>query len=199
MEANGRRFESSHPNQLPHRLVGKPLGSDPSVPGSNPGEVAISIERIDMLFQTRYAAYGTSTISADTEEEAREFAKERGIGETIVGPESGNKVPIRNIRAFLSSRTIHISQKLHTVSWVGYLGISCGLLTVRDVLGDEGIVHQLTHFMEGKWSNETYQTFFGDEDHYMYARMIDETVACADLIPGFVFDPYPHRNTNALS
>lgn len=71
---------------------------------------------------------------------AQGICKRRGIGETVIG--SG-------YRGGGLRRPVTREQKIHEAVYLGWIALEMGLMTPAEVLGDQGIVHELVHRAAG--------------------------------------------------
>lgn len=97
------------------------------------------------LFLTDYSegdgTYG-AYIEADTLAHARQIAGQRGLNERIMGRVGAAAMPNR-LRALIEDG--EWLEAAHEACFLGFVGLSSGALTPRDLLGDQGLVHELLH------------------------------------------------------
>jgi hypothetical protein len=89
---------------------------------------------------------------AETFKQAKSVANHRGLGETVVGPYAGRKKPYRYAHEVLRATRGHnrgMYPKLHALSYLGMIGLASGALTLQEVLGDEGFIHDMCHAKSG--------------------------------------------------
>lgn len=92
-----------------------------------------------------YATY----IKAKDFESAKDFVKIRGLNETIIsGP-----YPISFIKAVVKPSILFtrgdFKECLHTLCFLGLIMHNAGVLSVKELLGDIGVLHELVHQLEG--------------------------------------------------
>lgn len=98
------------------------------------------------VYLTAYAmggGYYGAYVEADSLRHAHLLVAQRGLGERV---ESG---PLKR-PALPNQLTQHIKaenwlEAAHEAAFLGFIGISSGALTAREVLGDSGLVHELLH------------------------------------------------------
>lgn len=118
-----------------------------------------------LSFLTEYFIGGTrycSEIWAADLAEARHFAIRRNIGERVIseggnGPrdsETGDAAQPAPGVADIVARTPEdadmmdpddMAEAFHAACWLGFLALSSGVATPREILGDEGLLHRLAH------------------------------------------------------
>jgi hypothetical protein len=97
------------------------------------------------LFLTDYAegegTYG-SYIEAENAGHARQLAGQRGLNERILGKIEAPALPHR-LRQSIHEE--NWANAIHEATFLGFVGLSSGALTARDLLGDHGLIHELIH------------------------------------------------------
>lgn len=97
------------------------------------------------VYLTSYAEgdgyYGTY-IEADDLRHAREIALRRGLNERIEGTVRKPLMPSRLTQEIKAGQ---FAEAAHSAAFLGFLGLTSGALTPRDVLGDHGLIHELLH------------------------------------------------------
>lgn len=97
------------------------------------------------LFLTDYAE-GTGTygsyIEAENIAHARQVAGQRGLNERILGK---IEAPVLENRLRELIRDEAWIEAAHEAAFLGFVGLSSGALTPRDLLGDNGLIHELLH------------------------------------------------------
>lgn len=97
------------------------------------------------LFLTDYAegsgTYG-AYIQADTKPHARQLAQRRGLNERVLGKIAAPALPNRLRQLIRDEQWIDAA---HEACLLGFVGLMSGALTPRDVVGDNGLVHELLH------------------------------------------------------
>jgi len=114
-----------------------------------------------MIFMTQYHIEGSpygSEIQADTPEEARMLAIKRNIGERVVSAGS-DSLPMEGLGHILGTLVEldggrqfdrkKLSEAIHAASFMCYVGMASGALSPREVLGDRGLIHLLSHLAAG--------------------------------------------------
>lgn len=92
-------------------------------------------------FITQYPVHGNmygSHVYAGSWKEAQELCWKRNIGEIIVGKTGYHKKD--------SEPSYH--GMLHESCFLSYICLKANLLSVEEVLSDEGIVHELSHIID---------------------------------------------------
>ncbi len=88
------------------------------------------------------SAYGAE-IEAQCLADALVFAAQRKLGERIIGKiEKPTTHGIRNL--ILAWK---LKEAVHEASFMCQFGLSSGVLSAREVVGDEGIIHLIAHLM----------------------------------------------------
>lgn len=90
----------------------------------------------------------SSFIVAKDWHEAEFRARERGIGETIVGQSD-----ISDIESY--SDVTDIGSLLHWVCFLSFIALESGKATPLQILGDRGVLHELVHFQSGSFDETT--------------------------------------------
>lgn len=85
------------------------------------------------------ARYG-GDIWATSVKQAQAFADRRGIGEKIIG---------KGFRGGGLSRARTRQQKLHEAIYLGWIALEMGIMTPKQLLGDQGLIHQYVHQING--------------------------------------------------
>ena len=97
------------------------------------------------LFGTEYGVGGVtygSQIEARTLEHAEQLAIQRGLNERIMGElEHGD--PKLNLLKHIDEE--NWAAALHEAVFLSFVGLTCGALSAREVLGDQGLVHEIAH------------------------------------------------------
>lgn len=90
---------------------------------------------------TKYASY----VLCDSLCEAERLVSERNLGEEIVsGLSEVTLIPdYRDLNNY--EFLCNLPEILHTASFISYMALRSQKTTIDDVLGDEGILHELTH------------------------------------------------------
>lgn len=97
------------------------------------------------LFATTYAdgdGYYGAYIDAEDATEARAIAMARRIGEHVDGEIEDPALPNRLAELINAGEWVRAA---HEATFLAFVGISAGALTVRECLGDQGLVHELMH------------------------------------------------------
>ncbi len=93
--------------------------------------------------------YGTF-IEARTRREAENYARRRGMGEVVAGQSLGGHDVPRVSELVRKARTPR--QKLdclHAATFLGYMALQSKVCQPFEVLGDQGIVHEIIHSFAG--------------------------------------------------
>lgn len=103
-----------------------------------------------MKFITRYKSNGVkfgSYILADTLQIAEAIAVQRGLGEVIQG-EADNLETLPTYKELGDEQFIdQLPSVLHTAIFLANVAMRAKTITVEEVLGDHGVVHELTHLL----------------------------------------------------
>lgn len=101
------------------------------------------------LFFTEYGI-GPGTycgqIEARTWTHAEQLALARGLNERVIG-ELVEDDPDPKLCLLKYIEEKNWTGALHEAVFLGFVGLSSGALTPREVLGDEGLVHEITHIL----------------------------------------------------
>lgn len=103
--------------------------------------------------------YG-SHIYAKSYKQAEQIAMDRNIGEKVVGVSSGavdgynRKVPedISNpdFKDLSDFEFLHaLPQILHSACFLSFIAVSSNQSTLQSLIGDEGVIHELIHLLNG--------------------------------------------------
>lgn len=124
-------------------------------------------------------AWGVPTqFFAATFEDAQRYAKERGINEEILGLATSIP-PIVLPSEWLAMGNIR--EALHAACWMGFVGLSSGKVTPYELLGDGGVIHNLSHLLLPK------SNFEGQGENYerVLAELPARLKAVEAKIPGY--------------
>lgn len=97
------------------------------------------------IYLTEYAE-GTASYGAYLEAEdlphARALSIQRGLNERILGEALDPALPHKLLDLIETEQWIEAA---HEACFLGFVGITSGMLSARDILGDQGLVHELLH------------------------------------------------------
>ena len=91
--------------------------------------------------------YFASYVYVDSPEEAHEVVKQRGLGEKVISVGSKAKRPGKSLAGRISKSRVITPGDLHKLTFLAWIAIESGQRSVRQVLGDRGILHQAIHWM----------------------------------------------------
>lgn len=94
-----------------------------------------------LCYTTRYSVDGSwysSHIYANSLREARKLARQRGIGEVVQGVCESETVQPEDLTG-----------KAHLACFLGYIALKAGTMTLEDILGDRGVLHEAIHLLCG--------------------------------------------------
>lgn len=92
-------------------------------------------------------AYG-SYILAGSMNKAGEIARQRNIGETIISNPIGVDV-MPDYNGLTDEEFLNqLPQIVHAAVFLGYIALSAETVTRDELLGDEGVIHKLTHLLD---------------------------------------------------
>ena len=84
----------------------------------------------------RYASY----VFAYSYEDAFKLCNERNIGELIIGEANcSSGTPSSNVEDLV--------EILHEACFLSYLALKAGRVSIDEILGDKGIVHEIAHYL----------------------------------------------------
>lgn len=86
---------------------------------------------------------------ADDDAQAQSIAKERGIGEKIIGS--------KELQDSFDKEKIY--QLLHHICFMSFIAIKSGKAGVDEILSDRGILHEAIHFLDGSCDAKTVSEF----------------------------------------
>jgi hypothetical protein len=90
----------------------------------------------------------SSFVIAENADEAHRIIKSRGIGEEIEGI---NDV-VAGLERFSglpdSEFLVHLPRIAHQSCWVAWMALKSGQIDQDDILGDEGILHEIIHLID---------------------------------------------------
>jgi hypothetical protein len=119
----------------------------------------MKIKKYNTSYVSEHKKYG-SHIYARSFREAQEIAKSRNIGEKIMGvggvvTDGYNRVVPEELinpdfRELTDNEFVHELPKIiHSACFLGLIAVSSGTANVNDLLGDNGVVHELVHLLNG--------------------------------------------------
>lgn len=117
------------------------------------------VKKYSTSYRVNNNTYG-SYIYAKSLSDAEMLAEKRNIGETVYGVAGivkdgyGRTVPEDLInpdfRDLNDYEFLHnLPAVIHSACFMGFIAASSGVFTVAELLGDEGVVHELVHLMNG--------------------------------------------------
>lgn len=146
----------------------------------------LNIRRRDglKLFTTSYQEgegfYGAE-IEASSLEHAEQIALARRLGERI----EGERTTIWVGRIGELIETGEYVAAAHEAAFMCFIALQAGVITPREALGDEGLVHELLHFAAG----DTYRL----KPRLRRAKILAKQIA--HRIPGYPVSGWPDRET----
>ena len=84
-------------------------------------------------------------VNAHTIEEAQSIINDRNIGEEICGEIENPPIP----------QTLNSLQLLHYVCFASFMALKANKLTIEEVLGDRGVLHEVIHIIDGTYDEKT--------------------------------------------
>lgn len=141
------------------------------------------------LFLTDYAdgngTYG-AYIEAENLAHARQVAAQRGLNERVLGKIAS---PMMQNRLRQLIRDEEWLEAVHEATFLGFVGLMSGALTPRDLLGDNGLVHELLHLARPFSHHPDEAPEIVDEDLRDRARTMERVAAlaaqCEWRVPGW--------------
>lgn len=103
-------------------------------------------------------------VNAHTIEEAQSIINDRNIGEKICGEMENPPIP----------QTLNSLQLLHYVCFASFVALKANKLTIEEVFGDRGVLHEVIHIIDGTYDEKTINNI--DEQ-------IQELFACVSISP----------------
>lgn len=92
----------------------------------------------------------SSFIRARDMKQARKLALQRGLGERVLCLWGGKRAPYVRPSELLAKRSLTPKQRMdviHGTCWLSYLLMQSMKTPPADTVGDEGILHQVIHYM----------------------------------------------------
>lgn len=128
--------------------------------------------------------YG-SEVWAYSWKEARETARRRGINEKVIGSKAVLRAQPASV--VLRSKKVSDLDRIHALSFMGYLALSAGVAKPSDILGDAGLLHTMVHIALGI---ETIGPVMGGREITISKRVMMELLVqrCREIerkIPGY--------------
>lgn len=111
-------------------------------------------------------------VTANSLKEAEEIINIRNIGEKIVGELENSPIP----------KTLNSLELLHYVSFLSFIALKSGKLTIEEVLGDRGVLHELIHIISGTSDEITTNNIH---------KQIQDLFSCISISPciGYTISP----------
>lgn len=100
----------------------------------------MSQKRYLTRYQVRPGLFYGGDVWARSPAEADRIAKKRSIGETVIG---------KGMRTGGLPRARTQMQKLHEAVYLGWIALEMGIMTPKQLLGDEGLIHEMVHRLNG--------------------------------------------------
>jgi len=88
--------------------------------------------------------FGSGFVSND--EDVEEMIEKRGLDEKYDG--YGAKDSFKPICVWRYLLDDEIDKALHAATFLGFIGLKSGVLTVDEVLGDYGFIHEIAHYVD---------------------------------------------------
>lgn len=88
-------------------------------------------------------------VLAENEQEAQELLAVRNLGETLDGVFQSPNVLERFSTLCDAEYMRSLPKALHQACWVGWIAIKAGFITHDELLGDQGILHEMIHLLDG--------------------------------------------------
>lgn len=118
-------------------------------------------------YKTGGRTYGSEILAVD-QEDAERICQERNIGEVVAG--QGSKKSILTI------------SDIHMICFMSFIALKSGKMTIDEVLGDGGVLHEAIHMIDTMDGSFTESSLRELEDKLV--RLIDVTHS-APSIPTF--------------
>lgn len=115
---------------------------------------------MSLIFSTNYYIDGRpfgGEIEADDLQHAQMLAIQRGLNEVIDSQGSKRATSLGGLRGYMANR--QWDQAVHEATFLGFVGLTSGALTVREVMGDRGLIHEIAHFMEFQDAGDPIEGF----------------------------------------
>ncbi len=90
----------------------------------------------------------SSFVIAENSDNANNLIKLRGIGETIDGTSEGPNSLTRFSTLSDSKFLRHLPRIAHQICWISWMAANSGMVGIDDILGDEGILHEIIHLID---------------------------------------------------
>lgn len=90
-----------------------------------------------------YASY----ILGDDISKIRQAIKRRNIGESVESQIQEIECIVDFTKLLLVDFNTHLPEITHLACYLSFIALKANTITIEEVLGDEGIVHQLSHLM----------------------------------------------------
>lgn len=98
----------------------------------------------------KFASY----VLCQTIEEGEELVKLRNIGEVIDSALMEDIKILQDYSLLDDSEFVYrIKEIVHQICFISYIALSAGLISIREVLGDKGILHESIHLSVGTHHN----------------------------------------------
>lgn len=101
-------------------------------------------------YQIDNSIYG-SAIWVAPGENPQSIVDRRNIGEVLFDQKPFSKRPDVLASELIRKRRMDRNMVMHALCWEGFLAISSGTMTVLEVLGDKGVMHEVAHFFDLKY------------------------------------------------